>query len=102
VGAVEEGVTVTVLVSAFPPLVATMYVTPIARPVTTPEAVTVATLGLRLENPMVIPDTGLPEASWAVAVSCAVLPAARLMLAGDSVTELTVELLGLPLLVPPP
>jgi hypothetical protein len=59
-----------------------------------PVALTCATLPFDVENVIVRPASALPVALHAVAVSCCVPPTASETDGGESVTELTVSVVG--------
>src|ERR1043166_2765197 len=82
-------VTVTAEVPVNPPLIAVMVADPAATAVTSPLAETVATEVLLLLQPKLWPERVLPAASFATPVSCTVLPAARLAVAGVTETDVT-------------
>jgi len=82
-------VTVTVALPLCPSLVAVIVAEPSARPVTRPVGYTTATVGSLLRQVTVRPVSGLPLASFTVAVSCTVCPAVRFAEAGLTVTEAT-------------
>jgi hypothetical protein len=82
-------VTVTLDVPLWPSLVAVMVADPAPAPVTRPLPLTVATDVLVLVHVITRPDSGLPLASFAVAVSCTVCPVCRLAEAGVTVTDAT-------------
>src|SRR5207249_4018060 len=54
-----------------------------------PATITVATAALPLDHVIVRPDSGLPPASFGVAVSCVVWPTCRVAVAGLTVTDAT-------------
>ena len=68
---------------------AVMIARPIDTPMTTPDALTVATPGLELENETVLPASARPVASLTVTVSCRLFPTARDAFAGDTTTDAT-------------
>ena len=72
-----------------PSLVAVIVAEPAATPLTSPVPLTVATDVLLLAQVTARPDSGLPLASFGVAVSCTVCPADTEADAGLTVTELT-------------
>src|SRR5207249_4880894 len=72
-----------------PSLVAVIVAEPAATPLTSPVPLTVATDVLLLAQVTTRPDSGLPLASFGVAVSCTVCPADTEADAGLTVTELT-------------
>src|SRR3989454_2968305 len=88
-GPVPGVVTVTADVPLCPSLVAVMVAEPTVTPVTRPLELTVATEVLLLDQLTVRPDSGLPLASFGVAVSWIALPACTLAEAGATVTEAT-------------
>jgi len=69
-----------------------MVADPAAFAVTSPLALTDATVELSLDHAMVWPVSGLPAESFGVAVSCTVCPTNRLADAGLTVTEATLTL----------
>src|SRR5947208_8277156 len=83
-----------------PSLVAVMVAEPATFPVTSPLVLTVATAVLLLDHVIVRPDSGLPFASFGVAVSCTVLPSFTLADAGVTVTDATGTLVTVMLAVP--
>jgi len=90
------GMTVTVI-AALPPvpsLVAVIVDEPGATPVTNPVLETVATLGLLLAHVTGRPVSGVPAASFSVAVSCIVFPTGSSPDAGDTSTEATTDEVG--------
>src|ERR1700688_1629648 len=87
--ATGTGVTVIAAVALWPALLAVMVASPGAMPGTRPLAATVATLGLLEVQVATRPLSGLPFASWGVAVSCVVCPAITLADAGLMATEAT-------------
>src|SRR3989442_4986689 len=72
-----------------PSLVAVIVAVPSRSPLTRPPADTVATAALLVAHITTRPVRGLPFASFGVAVSCTVCPAATLAGAGVTVTEAT-------------
>ncbi len=72
-----------------PSLVAVIVTAPTPRPVTSPVPLTAATPGALLAHVTTRPLSGLPRASFAVAVRCNVAPMSRLAIAGVTVTEAT-------------
>src|SRR2546426_8081 len=82
-------VTVIAAVPLFPSLVAVIVAVPAVFPVTSPLALTVATVALLLAQLTVRPDSRLPLASLGVAVSCTVWPTCTDAVAGFTVTEAT-------------
>src|SRR6059036_951290 len=82
-------VTVTADVPLCPSLVAVIVAEPAALPVTSPLALTVATAALLVAQLTARPDSGLPLASFAVAVSRTVSPACSAAEAGLTLTDAT-------------
>jgi hypothetical protein len=82
-------VTVTVAVPLFPSLVAVIVAEPAAFAVTSPAALTVATVVVLLAHVIVRPVSTFPAESFVVTDSCAVWPRTRLFDAGLTVTEAT-------------
>ena len=82
-------VTVMADVPLCPSLVAVIVADPAATPDTSPLPLTVATDVLLLDHVTVRPVTGLPFASFGVAVSCTVWPTPTLAEAGLTVTAAT-------------
>src|SRR3989440_1132468 len=82
-------VTVMVAVPLFPSLVAVIVAEPAPRPVTSPLPLTRAIVVSSLAQVTTLPDSGLPLASFGVAVSCTVCPTGTLADAGVTVTEAT-------------
>src|SRR2546427_775770 len=82
-------VTVTVAVPLCPSLVAVSVAVPAATPVTRPLPFTVATPGALLAQVTTRPASGVPLASFGVAVSCTVCPTCTLAVAGLTVTDTT-------------
>src|SRR5216117_415217 len=79
-------------IAAVPPrpsLVAVIVALPTATAVTSPLALTLATAGALLAHVTTRPDSGLPLASFGVAVSWTVCPTMMLAVAGLTVTEAT-------------
>ena len=76
-------------VPLLPSLVAVIVTVPATLPVTSPPALTVATVGLLLDQDTARPVSGVPFASLGVAVSCTVPPATTLPVAGLTVTVAT-------------
>jgi len=72
-----------------PSLVAVIVAEPTAAPLTRPLALTVATDVLLLDQLTVRPDSGLPLASFGVAVSCTVDPTCTVAEGGATVTVAT-------------
>jgi len=72
-----------------PSLVAVIVAVPATTPLTRPLPFTVATDVLLLDHVTTRPVRGLPLASFGVAVSCTVWPAATLAVAGLTVTDAT-------------
>src|SRR5207249_9841862 len=83
------GVTVTSEVPVLPSQVAVMVAVPAAAPLTSPLPFTVAAAVLPLDQVTIRPKSGMPPASFGVAVSCVVLPSGTLAEAGLTVTEAT-------------
>src|SRR5436190_1469154 len=88
-GAAGTCTTVMADVPLCPSLVAVMVAEPATFPVTSPLVLTVATAVLLLDHVIVRPDSGLPFASFGVAVSCTVLPSFTEAGAGVTVTDAT-------------
>src|SRR5207302_922533 len=86
-----DDATVTVMadVPPCPSLAAVIVAEPAATPVTRPLLLTVAIAVLLLAQVTTRPDSGLPLASFGVAVSCAVVPSFTEAAAGATVTEAT-------------
>src|SRR6266566_395335 len=82
-------VTVIADVPVFPSLVAVIVAEPATTPLTRPLAFTLATDVLLLDQVTTRPASGVPLASFGVAVSCTVWPCGTLAGAGLTVTELT-------------
>src|SRR5438270_928305 len=82
-------VTVTADVPLLPSDVAVMVAEPAATPVTSPLPFTVATAVLLLDQVTTRPDSGLPLASFGVAVSCTVRPIDTVAVGGLTATEAT-------------
>src|SRR2546428_8379183 len=80
------GVTVMADAPLFPSLVAVIVAVPAVFPVTSPLALTVATVALLLAQLTVRPDSRLPLASLGVAVSCTVWPTCTDAVAGVTLT----------------
>src|SRR2546426_983185 len=99
-GPVPGVVTVTADVPLCPSLVAVMVAEPTVTPVTRPLELTVATEVLLLAQLPVRPVSGLPFASFGVAVSWTVLPSFTEADAGVTVTEATGTLETVTLAVP--
>jgi len=93
-------VTVMLAVPLLPSLVAVIVAEPTAPAVTSPPPSTVATDVLLLDQVTTRPDSGLPLASFGVAVSCTVCPVATLAEAGATVTEATGAFATVTLAVP--
>src|SRR6266550_2787800 len=97
----DGGVTVMAAVPLCPSLVAVIVAEPATTPLTSPLELTVATEVLLLDHVTVRPVSGLPLASFGVAVSWTVWPTGTLADAGLTVTELTATfdtvMLALPL-----
>src|SRR5260370_6395884 len=88
--ATGTGVTVTADVPLWPSLVAVIVTgPPAAVPVTSPVAETVAMVASLVAHVTVRPVSGLPPASFGVAVSCTVAPTAMLAVAGVTATDAT-------------
>src|SRR5436190_983 len=85
----DGGVTVMAAVPLCPSLMAVIVAEPATTPLTSPLELTVATAVLLLDHAIVRPDSGLPAASFGVAVSCTVLPSFTLADAGVTVTDAT-------------
>src|SRR5712691_2303122 len=85
------GLPVTVSVAAAPALSteAPTRVVPAASPVARPVPETVATVAFELDQDIGTPEIGLPAASFATAVNCAVAPGAMESTTGLTVTEAT-------------
>src|SRR5207244_3417972 len=83
------GVTVTAAVPLLPSLVAVIGAEPAATPVTRPLPLTVATAVLPLAHVTTRPASGLPFASFGVAMSCTVAPTDTLGVGGVTVTDAT-------------
>src|SRR5437879_11308660 len=84
--------TCTTVMAAVPPcpsLVAVIVAEPATLPVTSPVALTVATVVLSDAHVTVRPVSGTPFASFGVAVSCPVVPAPTLAEAGLTATDAT-------------
>src|SRR2546426_16593 len=81
--------TATVAVPLCPSLVAVSVAVPAATPVTRPLPFTVATPGALLAQVTTRPASGVPLASFGVAVSCTVCPTCTLAVAGLTVTDTT-------------
>src|SRR2546427_46285 len=81
--------TVIVAVPLCPSEVAVIVAEPAATPVTSPLALTVATAGLPLDQPIVRPESELPFASFGVAASGTVWPTCTDAVAGFTVTDAT-------------
>jgi hypothetical protein len=87
--ATATAVTETLTVSLKPPEEATTPAVPTATPLTTPVALTVATLALVVDHAIGAPLTGWPSGSLATAVSCDVWPTVTVPLSGDATTDAT-------------
>jgi len=87
--ATGTGVTVIAAVPAIPSDVALMLAVPTATVVTSPVALTVATVGALLLHMMVRPVRTAPAASRGLAVSCCVVPSTKLAVAGVTLTLAT-------------
>src|SRR2546427_5736822 len=98
--ATGTGVTVMADAPLFPSLVAVIVAVPAVFPVTSPLALTVATVALLLAQLTVRPDSRLPLASLGVAVSCTVWPTCTDAVAGFTVTEATGTVLTVIVAVP--
>src|SRR5947207_13066202 len=85
----DGGVTVMAAVPLCPSLMAVIVAEPATTPLTSPLELTVAADVLLLAQAIARPDSGLPAASFGVAVSCGALPAGTLAEAGLTVTEAT-------------
>src|SRR5712691_3879664 len=72
-----------------PSLVAVMVAVPVARPVTSPVADTDAMAGVTVVHVTTLPSSGLPAASFGVAVSCTLSRSTTVATAGTTVTEAT-------------
>src|SRR5438552_1365575 len=83
----DGGVTVMAAVPLCPSLMAVIVAEPATTPLTSPLELTVATAVLLLDHAIVRPDSGLPAASFGVAVSCSALPAGTLAELGLTVTD---------------
>ena len=81
--------TVTNAVPLCPSLVAVMVAVPVAIAVTNPFPSTVATAVLLLDQVTTRPESGVPFASFGVAVSCTVWPACTVGAAGLTLTKAT-------------
>src|SRR5690348_4774583 len=82
-------ITVTAAVPLLPPLVAVIVAEPAETPVTSPLVLTAATELLLVLHVTARPLSGFPAESCGVAVSCTVLPAATLAVAGVTPTVAT-------------
>src|SRR5437773_820937 len=91
--ATGTGVTVILAVPLCPSLVAVIVAAPVATAVTSPVEFTLAVAVLLLDQLMVRPESGLPFASFGVAVSCTVCPTCTLADAGLTATDATGTLL---------
>jgi len=85
----EGGVTVMAELPFCPSLVAVIVAVPATTPLTRPLAFTVATDVLLLDQVIVRPVSGVPLASFGVAVSCTLWPAGTPAEAGVTVTDAT-------------
>src|SRR5204862_3014354 len=85
----DGGVTVMAAVPLCPSLMAVIVAEPATTPLTSPLELTVATAVLLLDHAIVRPDSGLPAASFGVAVSWSALPAGTLAELGLTVTDAT-------------
>src|SRR5437867_644751 len=92
--------TVTAAVPLCPSLVAVIVAAPTAPPVTSPVADTVAIAAFELAQLTTRPLSGLPLASFGVAVSCLVPPPYRLGAVGLTVTDATGTFATVTLAVP--
>src|SRR2546422_88740 len=92
--------TVTVALPLCPSLVAVIVAEPAAAPVTTPLELTVATEVLLLDQDTARPDSGVPFASFGVAVSCTVPPTKTDAVAGLTLTDATATLATVMLALP--
>src|SRR2546422_1750695 len=92
--------TVTVALPLCPSLVAVIVAEPAAAPVTTPLVLTVATEVLLLDQDTARPDSGVPFASFGVAVSCTVPPTKTDAVAGLTLTDATATFATVMLAVP--
>src|SRR6266480_4244648 len=92
--------TVMAAVPLCPSLMAVIVAEPATLPVTSPLELTVATVVLLLDHAIVRPDSGLPPASFGVAVSCTVLPSFTLADVGVTLTDATGTLVTVMLEVP--
>jgi hypothetical protein len=95
-------VTVTALVPLLPSLVAAIAAEPGVTPVTSPELLTVATAAALVLQVTNRPVSGVPLASFGVAVSCTVAPACTDAGLGVSVTDATGTLAALTVIVAAP
>ncbi len=87
--ATGANVTVIAAVPLWPSLLAVIVAVPATPPVTSPFPLTEATAALLVAHVTVRPPSGLPFASFGVAVSCAVWPTVRLADAGLTETDAT-------------
>src|SRR6266568_3210101 len=87
--------TVILAVPLCPSVVAVIVAAPVATAVTSPVEFTLAVAVLLLDQLMVRPESGLPFASFGVAVSCTVCPTCTLADAGLTATDATGTLLTL-------
>src|SRR5437016_5712704 len=85
----DGGVTVMAAVPLCPSLMAVIVAEPATTPLTSPLELTVATAVLLLDHAIGRPDSGLPAASFGVAVSWSALPAGTLAELGLTVTDAT-------------
>src|SRR6266516_2735425 len=92
--------TVMAAVPLCPSAVAVIVATPAATPDTTPLELTVATAVLLLDQLMTRPESGVPLASFGVAVSGTVCPTCTLADAGATATDATGALLTVMLALP--
>src|SRR3989442_1475226 len=88
-GLLTGAVTVTTAAPLFPSLVAVIVAVPAPTPLTSPLPLTVATDALLVVHVTTRPPSGVPLASFGVAVSCAVAPTGTLAVAGLSATDAT-------------
>src|SRR6267378_759825 len=93
-------VTVTVAVPLWPSLVAVIVAVPAATPLTRPLPLTVATAVLLLAHVTTRPVSGLPLASFGVAVSCTLAPTGTLAVAGLTATDATGTFVAVTVAVP--
>lgn len=69
---------------------AVMVAPPPLRPVTVPDPSTGATLGAELYHEIAAPVTGRPDASYATALNCRMLPTPTVSVAGEISIDVTV------------